>query len=139
MTRRLLLLGLLFALAPSALFAQTYTPQSPAGLSVSFTTERAGGTRVLVFGEVRNTNPSSAQHVVVVVEGLDESGRVVSRAHGNVLGLVPPRGTAPFEIRMLASGSEKRYRMQIESFEFIVGGGGGGGAAPRPPREAQSP
>ena len=123
MTPRLLLLGFLLVLVPSAPLAQTYTPQSPAGLSVTFTTERAGGTRVLVFGEVRNSNPSAAQRVVVVVEGLDEAGHVVSRARGYVSGVVPSRGTATFEIRLLSSGSEKRYRTQIESFEFSVGGG----------------
>ncbi len=123
MTRRLLLLGLLLVAAPVVSIGQTFTPQSPAGLSVTFTTERAGGTRVLVFGEVRNSNTSPAQHVVVVAEGLDESGRVVSRARGYVLGVLSSRGSAPFEIRMLAAGSEKRYRVQIESFEFAVGGG----------------
>jgi hypothetical protein len=120
---RRFLLGFLLAMAPAGALAQSYTPQSPSGLSVTFTTEKAGGTRVLVFGEVRNSNLSSAQHVVVVIEGLDARGHVVSRARGFVLGVVPPHGTAPFEIRMLASGSEKRYRLQIESFEFIVGGG----------------
>jgi hypothetical protein len=123
MTRHLLLLALLLLAAPARGTGQTFTPQSPAGLSVSFTTERAGGTRVLVFGEVRNANSSPAQHVVVVAEGLDESGRVVSRARGYVVGVLPSRGNAPFEIRMLSSGSEKRYRVQIESFEFVVGGG----------------
>jgi hypothetical protein len=123
MTRRLFLLALLLLAAPARSTGQTFTPQSPAGLSVSFTTERAGGTRVLVFGEVRNANSSPAQHVVVVAEGLDESGRVVSRARGYVVGVLPSRGNAPFEIRMLSSGSEKRYRVQIESFEFVVGGG----------------
>jgi hypothetical protein len=122
MTRaRWILLLLLGGVAGHAV-AQTYTPQSPAGLSVNFSTERAGGTRLLVFGEVRNSNASPAQHVVVVVEGLDDGGRVVSRARGYVLGVVPSRGSAPFEIRMLAGGSEKRYRVQIESFEFLVGG-----------------
>jgi len=123
MIRHLLLLAFLLAAAPPATLAQTYTPQSPAGLSVTFTTERAGGTRVLVFGEVRNSSPSAAQHVVVAIEGLDEGGHVVSRARSFVSGVVPSRGTAPFEIRLLASGSEKRYRMQIESFEFVVGAG----------------
>src|SRR5215470_1528301 len=123
MTRHAIVLGVLLAMAPSAPLAQTYTPQSPAGLSLTFTTEKAGGTRVLVFGEVRNANPSSAQRVVVVVEGLDEAGHVVSRAREFVRGIVPSRGSAPFEIRLLSSGSEKRYRMQIESFEFAVGGG----------------
>ncbi|HEV8437830.1 MAG TPA: hypothetical protein VGT40_07030 [Methylomirabilota bacterium] len=121
MSVRLLLFALL-VVAPPAL-AQTFTPQSPAGLSVSFNAERAGGSRVLVFGEVRNNNHSPAQHVVLVAEGLDESGRVVSRARGYVLGVVPSRGSAPFELRLLGSGNERRYRVQIESFEFASGGG----------------
>jgi hypothetical protein len=123
MTRRQLALGLLLGLIPTAGAAQVFTPQSPLGLSLSFTTERAGGTRVLIFGEVRNTNTSPAQHVVLVAEGLDQDGHTVSRARGYILGMVPSRGTAPFEIRISAAGSEKRYRVQIESFEF--GGNGG--------------
>ena len=121
MTRHRLLLGLLLGAAPAAAFGKTMTPQSPAGLSVTFTTERAGGTRVLVFGDIRNVNNAPAQHVTLLAEGLDEGGRVVSRARGYVLGVVPSRGSSPFEIRILASGSEKRYRVQIESFEFQVG------------------
>ena len=123
MTRRLLLLGLFLTIVPVLGYAQTFTPQSPSGLNITFTTERAGGSRILVFGEVRNTSTSPAQHVIVVAEGLDESGHVVSRARGYVLGVIASRGSAPFEIRLLAAGSEKRYRMQVESFEFVVGGG----------------
>ena len=112
------LLGLL-ALVPTLASSQTFTPQSPMGLSVTFTTERIGGTRVLLFGEVRNSNTSPAQHVVVAAEGLDQDGRVVTRARGYVVGVIPSRGSSPFEIRVSASGSEKRYRVQIESFEFL--------------------
>lgn len=122
MTRRTLL-AVLIGLSPANALAQTFTPQSPAGLTVTFSTERAGGTRLLVFGEVRNSSNASAGHVVLMAEGLDENGRVVSRARGYVLGTVPSRGSATFEIRLNSSGSEKRYRVQIESFEFIVGGG----------------
>jgi hypothetical protein len=122
MTARLLLLGIVLGTLASVASGQTFTPQSPAGLGVTFTTEKAGGSRLLVFGEVRNNNSASAQHVVLVAEGLDQDGRVVSRAKGYVLGVVPSRGSASFEIRMLAGGSEKRYRVQIESFEFQVGG-----------------
>ena len=120
---RRLLLGLLAiaAIVPAAL-GQTFTPQSPIGLTVTFTTEKAGGTRVLVFGEVRNTSNSPAQRVTLLAEGLDENGRVVSRARGYVLGIVPSRGSTSFEIRILASGSERRYRVQVEAFEFVVGG-----------------
>jgi hypothetical protein len=124
MTRRGLLVGLLVGLvAAAAVSGQTFTPQSPQGLGVTFTTERVGGTRVLVFGEVKNANTSPAQHVVVVAEGLDQDGRVVSRGRGYIPGVVSSRGSAPFEIRISASGSEKRYRVQIESFEFASGGG----------------
>jgi hypothetical protein len=122
MTRRLLLIGLLLAALPALTLAQTFTPQSPIGLSVTFTTERAGGTRVLVFGDVRNTSNAPAQRVTLMAEGLDESGRVVSRARGYVLGTIPSRGSSSFEIRIAASGSERRYRVQIEAFEFVVGG-----------------
>src|SRR5919204_1409382 len=118
MTRRGLLPPLLTGLVPAPASGQTFSPQSPQGLSVTFTTERIGGTRVLVFGEVKNNNTSPAQHVVLVAEGLDQDGRVVSRARGYILGIVPSRGATPFEIRISASGSEKRYRVQIESFEF---------------------
>jgi hypothetical protein len=97
---------------------QSFTPQSGAGLTVSFTTEKAGGSRVLVFGEVRNTTNNAAERVVVSAEGLDDTGRVVSRGRSFVSGTVPSRGGAPFEIRISASGSEKRYRVQIESFQF---------------------
>jgi hypothetical protein len=119
------LLALLTGVVATTAHAQTYTPQSPSGLSVSFNTEKAGGTRLLFFGEVRNGTNAPAGHVVLVAEGVDESGRVVSRARGYVLGTVPSRGSSNFEIRMNASGSEKRFRVQIESFEFAAGGGGG--------------
>jgi hypothetical protein len=73
---------------------------------------------VLVFGEVRNTTGQTAERIVVVAEGLDAGGRMVSRGRSYVQGSIPGRGNASFEIRLLSSGSEKRYRVQIESFQF---------------------
>ena len=120
MTRRALLaLGLWLAAGPAA--AQTFTPQSASGLSVTFATEKMGGSRVLVFGDVRNATSSTAERVTVLVEGLDDAGKVISRARCYVTGTIPPRGTAPFEVRLLSSGSERRYRASIESFQFLVG------------------
>ena len=121
MSRRRVLACLVLIAAGAAAPAraqQTFTPQSGAGLTVSFTTEKAGGTRVLVFGEVRNATNNAAERVVVSAEGLDDTGRVVSRGRSFVSGTVPPRGGAPFEIRISASGSEKRYRVQVDSFQF---------------------
>ena len=111
-------LGLLLIGAAALLEAQTFTPQSSSGLSVSHTVEKAGGSRVLIFGEVRNATNSTAERVAILAEGLDESGHVVSRGRSFVTGTVPSRGSAPFEIRLLASGSERRYRVQVESFQF---------------------
>ena len=123
MTRRALLTaaGFLLALA-SAARAQTFTPQSSSRLAVSFTTERVGSGRVLIYGEVRNGNNASCERVVVGVEGLDENGRVVSRGRAYVVGVVPSRGSSPFEVRMSSPGSEKRFRVEIESFQFVSSG-----------------
>lgn len=122
MRRALLPLAVLLAIAsPRAGLAQTFTPQSGTGLNVSFTAEKVGGSRVLVFGDVRNQSGQTAEHIVVLAEGLDEGGRVVSRGRCFVIGTVPARSSAPFEIRLLAAGSERRYRVQVESFQFIQG------------------
>ncbi|MEX2222571.1 MAG: FxLYD domain-containing protein [Candidatus Rokuibacteriota bacterium] len=102
--------------------AQTYTPQSSSRLTVSFTTERVGSGRVLIYGEVRNGSSAECERVVVSVEGLDDKGRVVSRGRAYVVGLVSSRGSAPFEVRMASPGSERRFRVEIESFQFVSSG-----------------
>ena len=61
---------------------------------MSFTTERVGSGRVLIYGEVRNGTNASCERVVVGVEGLDENGRVVSRGRAYVFGVVPSRGSS---------------------------------------------
>ena len=123
MSRRALLaaLAVILAVAPAAR-AQTFTPQSASRLAVSFTTERVGSGRVLVYGEVRNGTNASCERVVVSVEGLDESGRVVSRGRAYVVGVVPSRGSSTFEVRMSSPGSERRFRVEIESFQFVSSG-----------------
>ena len=113
--------GILLALSSTAL-AQTFSPQSSSRLAVSFTTERVGSGRVLVYGEVRNGSNSSCERVVVSVEGLDENGRVVSRGRAYVFGVVPSRGNSSFEVRMASPGSERRFRVEIESFQFVSSG-----------------
>jgi hypothetical protein len=113
--------GILLALSPAA-WTQTVTPQSSSRLTVSFTTERVGSGRVLVYGEVRNGSNASCERIVVSVEGLDENGRVVSRGRAYVFGVVPSRGSSTFEVRMASPGSERRFRVEIESFQFVSSG-----------------
>jgi hypothetical protein len=121
-TPRLLPALLLAALWVAPVFAQTYTftPQSSKDLTLTFQTEREGASRVLVLGEVRNGSSQPCERVVVKAEGLDENGRVVSRGRAYVPGTVRSRTTAPFEIRLSSAGSERRYRVEIEAFEFVT-------------------
>jgi hypothetical protein len=116
-----LLAGLLAPAAPAR--AQVYTPQSAAALAVSVQSERMGGSRVLAFGEVRNGSDQAFDRVSVLVEGLDEAGRVVSRGRAYV-GAVPPRGRAAFEARLLASGRERRFRASVDAWEVATPSGG---------------
>ena len=122
MITRLLSTFLLAALCAAPAFAQTYTftPQSSRELTLTFQTQREGGARVLILGEVRNGSTQPCERVVVKAEGLDENGRVVSRGRAYVPGTIPARATASFEIRLSSSGSERRYRVEIETFEFVT-------------------
>jgi hypothetical protein len=122
MIARLLAALLLAALCAAPAFAQTYTftPQSSKDLTLTFQTEREGGSRVLILGEVRNGSAQACERVVVKAEGLDENGRVVSRGRAYVTGAIRARATAPFEIRLSSAGSERRYRVEIETFEFAT-------------------
>jgi hypothetical protein len=122
MITRLLAALLLASLCAAPVFAQTYTftPQSSKDLTVTFQTQREGGSRVLVLGEVRNASAQPCERVVVKAEGLDENGRVISRGRAYVPGTIRARTTAPFEIKLSSSGSEQRYRVEIETFEFVT-------------------
>ena len=109
-----------FWAAPAVAQTYTFTPQSSKDLTLTFQTEREGGSRVLILGEVRNTSAQPCERVVIKAEGLDENGRVISRGRGYVTGTIRARSTASFEIKLSSSGSERRYRVEIETFEFVT-------------------
>lgn len=116
---RVFLLAALWA-APALAQTYTFTPQSSKDLTLTYQTEREGGSRVLIMGEVRNGAGQACERVIVKAEGLDENGRVISRGRVYVPGTIRARATAPFEIRLSSSGSERRYRVEIEAFEFVT-------------------
>jgi hypothetical protein len=122
MIKRLVPSLLIAALWAGHAFGQTYTftPQSSKDLTLTFQTQKEGGSRVLVLGEVRNGSSQPCERIIVKAEGLDENGRVISRGRAYVTGTVRSRASAPFEIRLSSSGSERRYRVEIESFEFVT-------------------
>ena len=121
MIARRVAMALLLAVAtgPSPAAAQIYTPQSATGLTVTFQTERMGGSRVLIFGDVRNSTGQTYERVVLLAEGLDAGGQVVSRGRTYVSGTVNPNSSTAFELRFLASGAERRYRVTVESFQQV--------------------
>jgi len=121
MIKRLVPSLLIAALWAGHAFGQTYTftPQSSKELTLTFQTQKEGGSRVLVLGEVRNGSSQPCERIIVKAEGLDENGRVISRGRAYVTGTVRSRTSAPFEIKLSSSGSERRYRVEIESFEFV--------------------
>jgi len=115
------LLAALALLAPAGARAQVYTPQVATGLTVTFDVQRLGGSRILVVGDVRNTSHQAYERVVVLAEGLDDSGQVVSRGRGYVLSTVAARSQAPYEVRVLGSGRERRFRVSIDSYQLSSG------------------
>ena len=44
---------------------------------------------------------------------------------GQLSSLIRAKGSAPFEIRLSSAGSERRYRVEIEAFEFATRPEGG--------------
>ncbi len=122
MIKRLVPSLLIAALWAGHAFGQTYTftPQSSKDLTLTFQTQKEGGSRVLVLGEVRNGSSQPCERIIVKAEGLDENGRVISRGRAYVTGTVRSRASAPFEVKLSSSGSERRYRVEIESFEFVT-------------------
>ena len=122
MSRRALgVFALLVLLGPGATpaGAQWVSPQSDKDLRLTWNSERIGPSRVLILGGIQNLSRLPASRVVLKAEGLDESGKVVSRARGYVSGDVPAHGSSNFEIRLVPSGSERQYRVTVESFEFV--------------------
>jgi hypothetical protein len=125
-------LALLVVLGPGAApaGAQWMSPQSDKDLRLTWNSERIGPSRVLILGGIQNLSRLPASRVVLKAEGLDESGKVVSRARGYVSPDVPAQGSSNFEIRIVPSGSERQYRVTVESFEFVDPRRGGAGESP---------
>jgi hypothetical protein len=113
--------ALLVALGPGAApaGAQWVSPQSDKDLRLTWNSERIGPSRVLILGGIQNLSRLPASRVVLRAEGLDESGKVVSRARSYVSGDIPAHGSSNFEIRLVPSGSERQYRVTVENFEFV--------------------
>ena len=124
-----LALALALSVGVSVGTAQWLSPQSDRDLRVTWNTERIGPSRVLILGDVQNLSRLLATRVVLKAEGLDEAGKVVSRAR-YVSRDIPAQGGSSFEIRLVPAGSERQFRVTLESFEFADPLRRGGGESP---------
>src|SRR3990172_2386870 len=78
--------------------AQWMSPQSDKDLRLTWNSERIGPSRVLILGGIQNLSRLQASRVVLKAEGLDESGKIVSRGRGYVSGGGPPPRGPPLSI-----------------------------------------
>src|SRR3990170_8762235 len=127
---RVFALLVVLALGASPAGAQWVSPQSDKDLRVTWNSERIGPSRVLILGGIQNLSRLPASRVVLKAEGVDESGKIVSLARGYVPRDIPAQGSSDFEIRIVPSGSERQYRVTVESFEFVDPRRGGAGESP---------
>ncbi len=109
---------ILFWVVVSAGAAQWYLPQSDRDLHLTWVVETLGPSQVRIHGDIQNLSGLPLNQAALRAEGLDQAGRVVSRAWGYVSRQVPPGSSWPFEVRLTLAGTEQQYRVTIEYFEF---------------------
>ena len=85
---------------------------------------RHGG-RPVIQGYLYNDYLRSAAEVRLLVETLDASGGVTARQVGFVLGVIPFKDRAYFEVPVKTAGAS--YRVSITAFDWKDCGGGAGG------------
>lgn len=75
-----------------------------------------------IEGYIYNDYARPANNVRMIVETLDESGKVIGRAYGYVFGIVPAFNRTPFNVPLQTAGPS--YRLTVTSFEWRDGGAG---------------
>jgi hypothetical protein len=75
-----------------------------------------------IQGYIYNDFGFPANNVRMIVETLDDSGKVVARAYGYVFGSVPAFNRTPFNVPLQTAGAS--YRLTVTSFDWRGGGAG---------------
>ena len=91
------------------------------GLGVTWEAGRTARGPV-ISGYVVNDSGVTADRVMLRIESLDETGKVVNTRTGYVMGTVPAFNRAYFQVSVPGATS---YRVAISSFQWIKGDGGG--------------
>jgi len=99
--------------------AQTTPPLPGSGLRLEWDARAAAAGRTVLAGYVYNDNPRPAIRVRLLAEALDNTGQVIDRAVGFVVGAVPVAGRSYWEVPLKTSGA--RYRVTVSFFELKEG------------------
>ena len=103
-----------------SVFAQTKgTAQAPY-LRMEWEFESTRGVWQNACGRVFNDRDVSARRVIIMFEGFDSEGKKISSRFGEVIGDVPPRGSAIFCLQVKSGGAA--YQASIPSVEWSFGG-----------------
>jgi hypothetical protein len=120
--RRYVLLVTALALVLAA--APAMAVMSPSGIDPRLRLEWDAGQTArghpVIAGYVYNDYMRAANNVRLLVEALDDSGKVVDCGYGFVTGIVPVFGRSYFDVPLKTAGSS--YRVRVTSFEWRDGG-----------------
>lgn len=109
-------------LAAGAGWAQNFsTPNAERFFRLEWQAEQTKKGQPAIRGFIYNEYGSWAGDVQLLVEGLDASGRAVSRTRGYVNGDVPARGRVSFEVILPVPAAT--YRVTVEYFSWRARGG----------------
>jgi len=96
------------------------TAQAPF-LRVEWEFDSARGAYQNACGRVYNDRDQPARHVMLVFDGYDGDGKKVSSRFGEVVGDVPPRGSAIFCLLVKSGGA--KYQVSVPGVEWGYSGG----------------
>ena len=70
--------------------------------------------RTRITGEIHNNSGHAADHLTLVIDGLNAKGYVISRVYHSVDATIPPGGHASFEAEVRGAAS---YRVYVDHLE----------------------
>jgi hypothetical protein len=97
------------------------TAEAPPYLRMEWEFDSARGSWQNACGRVFNERDVAARHVMIVFDGFDPEGKKVSSRFGEVVGDVPPRGSAIFCLQVKTGAAS--YRVSVPGVDWGYGGG----------------
>jgi hypothetical protein len=107
--------------AASAVLAQNKGTAQANNLRVEWEFDSVRGSWQNACGRVYNERDVAARHVMIVFDGFDTEGKKVSTRFGEVVGDVPPRGSAIFCLQVKTGAAS--YQVSVPGVDWGYQGG----------------